>query len=634
MSTFKDKPIKFAAKPNRALLKSKHIRLGAILLLIISSYYFLSDMTGNVKRSAKEGEDALFEEKLNNLYKVQSFREDSDVTGLIDPKLINEITNEFKRINGAGGIPLASDSSNAKCINYIEYSQDPHGPLSSGHLKLPYQRPPKHCRTFASPAVEKLLLDLQERIDNPDLYRLIENALPNTLDTAILWYDTKREPFETFISTGDIHAEWLRDSTRQLSIYQKLTPYDQALADMVKGAINLQAGYIVNDPYCNAFHPPKRSDVKKGDSAKDKVNPKPNWNNVFECKYEIDSIASFLTLTREYFENTKDISVFTKDWFRALTNVIILIKRESSPTFKDENGQVLPFYYSFQRNTDIGTETLPLAGTGNPVNFGIGLVRSAFRPSDDACILQFFVPGNIQMQYELSAIWEILNSIKDELTIQIPEITAAKLQILLDDLKKYSDIISEAIQTHAIVNHPKYGKVYAYEVDGYGGSIFMDDANIPSLLSIPELTDQTSASDEIYQNTRKMILSKSGNPYYLKGPYFKGIGGPHIGIHNAWPMSLLVQIRTSDDDEEILELLELVLKTTGGLGLIHESINVMIPDGSSYTRPWFSWANSEFGKTILDLAERKPHLIFKEAFKNKPYYIGKDFKNSLNDEQN
>ncbi|KAH3681648.1 hypothetical protein WICPIJ_007374 [Wickerhamomyces pijperi] len=625
MNTFKDKPLDFTPKPNSTgltKLRYKHIRMGAILLLIISAFYFLSDITLNP--AEKEDYDDLFEQRLNNLYRVQSFTADPEINGLIDPELINEITNEFKRVNSPGSVPLSPGSSSSKCISYIEYSQHVHGPLSSGVLKLPYQRPPEHCRTFSSPAVEKLLEDLEARIANPDLYRLVENALPNTLDTAILWYDTNNLPFETFISTGDIHAEWLRDSTRQLSIYHKLAPFDSELADMIKGAINTQADYIVGDPYCNAFHPPRRSNVKKGESAKDKVNPRPDWNNVFECKYEIDSIASFLTLTREYYESTKDVTVFTKDWFRALANVIILVKRESSPTFKDEQGQVLPFYYSFQRNTDIGTETLPLAGTGNPVNFGIGLVRSAFRPSDDACILQFFVPGNIQLQFELSEIHKILKSLSDKLISEIPELST-KFQILLDDINKYSNIISEAIQDHAIVTHPTYGKVYAYEVDGYGGSIFMDDANIPSLLSIPELT-RTSASDQIYQNTREMILSKKGNPYYLNGPHFKGVGGPHIGIHNAWPMSLLVQIRTSNDDEEILELLELVLKNTGGLGLIHESINVMVPDGSSYTRSWFSWANSEFGKTILDLAERKPHLIFKDGYKKKPYSIEKDLK--------
>jgi meiotically up-regulated gene 157 (Mug157) protein len=52
----------------------------------------------------------------------------------------------------------------------------------------------------------------------------------------------------------------------------------------------------------------------------------------------------------------------------------------------------------------------------------------------------------------------------------------------------------------------------------------MDDANIPSLLALPIL-GFVPLSDKVYQNTRKMILEKSGNPYYLKGRGFKGIGG-------------------------------------------------------------------------------------------------------------
>ena len=113
--------------------------------------------------------------------------------------------------------------------------------------------------------------------------------------------------------------------------------------------------------------------------------------------------------------------------------------------------------------------------------------------------------------------------------------------------------------------------------------------------------------DKTYQNTRKMILSKEGNPYFLKGKVFEGIGGPHIGLQNAWPMSLLVQAMTSDDDEEIRRLLQAV-KQISPLGLIHESVNV--DKAKDYTRSWFAWANSVFAQTILDLAERKPHILF------------------------
>lgn len=91
--------------------------------------------------------------------------------------------------------------------------------------------------------------------------------------------------------------------------------------------------------------------------------------------------------------------------------------------------------------------------------------------------------------------------------------------------------------------------------------------------------------------------------------------GPHIGLSNAWPMSLLVQAQTSNSDTEIKECLALVLKASK-LGLIHESVDVN--NVGSYTRSWFAWANGVFAETILDIAKRKPHLIFKN---NKPYEI-------------
>ena len=75
-------------------------------------------------------------------------------------------------------------------------------------------------------------------------------------------------------------------------------------------------------------------------------------------------------------------------------------------------------------------------------------------------------------------------------------------------------------------------------------------------------------------------------------------------------MSLLIQAQTSDDDGEIKEGLDLVLKSAK-LGRIHESIDVQYI--GQYTRPWFAWANGVFAQTILDLAKRKPHLIFKDG---------------------
>lgn len=588
----------------------RRIKPGRIVLGIAIAFLIIYVIRG---LGADDEDDDYLNYKLEQLYSP-------------DPKIVAYSQNEAKKQQELDGDDdgyrykphrgkASPKSSSQKCESYLDFSEQYHEPFSEGPLELPYQRPKEKCRTFSSPAVEKVINDITTRIKDPDLARLFENALPNTLDSTILWHkkeDADSKYAQTFVVTGDIHAEWLRDAARQLSVYQGLSKYDDNLKELMRGAINTQASYILVSPYCNAFHPPPGSNIKKGSTHMDKVSPRPHWKYVFECKWEIDSLASFLTLTNEYYAATKDDTIFNTLWFNALSSILKVLERQSSPTF-DKDGKILPFYYTFQRDTNVGTETLPLAGTGNPVNFDTGLVRSAFRPSDDACIFQFFIPGNAHMAVELNKTAEILHSLREKLEEE-------ELPKFIEGTKKFGAQITSGIYEHAVFDHKVFGKVFAYEVDGYGGSVFMDDANIPSLLSLPDL-GFIDKDDPIYQNTRKMIVSKKGNPYFLQGNHFKGIGGPHIGIHNAWPMSLLLQIRTSDDDAEITENLQTVLQTTGNLGLIHESVHVNFPGGTRYTRPWFSWANSEFGKTILDLAQRKPSLIFKDEYAQKPYTI-------------
>lgn len=487
------------------------------------------------------------------------------------------------------------------CTEYTSYATMIHLPLSEGKLKLPYMRPPMECRTFRSSAIDTIIAKFDRKMKDRDLFRLFENTFPNTLDTTILWFNEDIEEPRTFVSTGDIHAEWLRDSARQVSVYQKFILEDPQLKLLIKGVILQQAEYILVAPYCNAFHPPKESNISRIPSSIDNVNPSPPWDHVYECKWELDSLASFFTLLNEYIENSKDYDILQ---YKSVINAISLIARvvqtQSRPTF-NENGDLIPTFYSFQRWTNSGTETLPLSGAGNPVNSKTNLIRSAFRPSDDACIYQFLIPSNMQLVVEIKKLVQCFKrqNHPDKLSID-----------LATHLLNVADKIETGINTHAVVTHPEYGKVFAYEIDGYGSVNIMDDANLPSLLSIPDI-GYCSKFDEVYQNTRKMILSTKGNPYYFDGKYFKGIGGPHVGLGKAWPMSLLLQIRTSDDDDEILKLLDLLKNTTAGLGLMHESVDVNSVHGVQYTRPWFAWCNSEFGKTILDLADRKPGLIFR-----------------------
>ncbi|PVH80337.1 glycoside hydrolase family 125 protein [Cadophora sp. DSE1049] len=505
---------------------------------------------------------------------------------------------------------LEPDPSYARaCPDYKRYSTFQHRPFSEGPMELPFQRPSIHCRTFTSPLVEKVIEDMTEKMVDKDLARLFENAFPNTLDTTVRWHvdgeavhtelkarssvDGKWGGAQSFVVTGDINAEWLRDSTNQLLQYQPLAKKDKKIFNLILGAINTQAEYVIESPYCNAFQPPPPSKLSATQNGQDDVvHPAYEPSFVFECKYELDSLAHFLALGNTFYNHTGSLEFLTPRWYKALDTLLEVLDQQSQSTFDSETGRFERNAYTFRRRTDQGTETLPLSGVGNPLNYGTGLIRSAFRPSDDATILGFYIPANAQMAVELKKTAEIL--------------TAAKNVGLSQLLEKRAQSITDGIWQHGVVAHKNYGRVFAYEVDGYGSQILMDDANVPSLLALP-IMGFLERTDPVYQNTRKMLLSKAGNPYYLEGRAFHGIGGPHVGLEHAWPMSLLLQAMTSDDDKEIMGCLNMVLSASG-LGLVHESINVnQVHD---FTRSWFAWANSVFAQTILDLAKRKPHLIF------------------------
>lgn len=500
-------------------------------------------------------------------------------------------------------------------------------------MELPFQRPAIACRTFESPLVEEVIDAMKQKMVDKDLARIFENAFPNTLDTTVRWHvdgdrsaavPNWRAPWQgaqSFIVTGDINAEWLRDSTNQLAQYQRLAKKDKAIENLILGAINTQAEFVIGSPYCNAFQPPPPSKLSPSNNGMDDVvHPAYEPSFVFECKYELDSLAHFLSLTNQFYSHTGFSDFLTPRWYNALETILEVLGQQSRPTF-NKDGDFRKNEYTFKRHTDAGTETLNLGGIGNPLNGGTGLVRSAFRPSDDATILGYFIPANAMMAVELRRCADMLKKAGGSKATEFVK----KVQI-------YSENIEAGVWEHGVVHHKKYGDVFAFEVDGFGSSILMDDANLPSLLALP-LLGFVDAKDETYQNTRKMILEKNGNPYYLKGKAFEGIGGPHIGLNNAWPMSLLVQAMTSDDDEEIMASIKYV-KNSSKLGLVHESVDVNFlksytskipqPDSAIFKSnppvgPWFAWANSVFAQTILDLAERKPHLLFGENAK--PYKI-------------
>ncbi|TGJ88025.1 hypothetical protein E0Z10_g793 [Xylaria hypoxylon] len=490
-------------------------------------------------------------------------------------------------------------SGRAACPSYSQYATQTHQPFSAGKYQLSSMRPEQACRKYTVPEVEKAIHNMKGLVKDPDLFRLFENAFPNTLDTTISWKgfaDNSTEEELTFVTTGDIIAMWLRDSANQLRSYKsflKANSSTDSLASLFRGAINLQARYIIQSPYCNAFQAPPESGLPpehNGAADTDVVSPPYSSSFVFECKYELDSISAFLQLSWDYYEKTRDAEFFGKfKWVEAVKTILGVAEGLLVGTYADD-GSVNTSPYTFQRTTTRVTETLSNDGLGNPVKSGTGLVRSAFRPSDDSTIYQLFIPANMQFSSYLGKSAEIM---------KVHDADLAK------KMRGFAASVRNGIDKHGKVKHATFGEIYAFEVDGFGSSNLMDDANVPSLLSAPIL-NFLDASDKTYQNTRKFALS-TWNPYYMHGPVINGTGGPHVGPGKAWPMSVITALLTSDDDSEIVAGLQTLVSSTAGLGLIHESVDTF--DASKWTRQWFSWANGLFGEMLLGIKDRKPELL-------------------------
>ena len=292
-----------------------------------------------------------------------------------------------------------------------------------------------------------------------------------------------------------------------------------------------------------------------------------------------------IRLAYNYWKITGDSSVFNDDWEKAMGLVIQTFKEQQ----RKEDG-VGP--YTFRRKTDRQLDTLNNDGKGNPVK-SVGLIVSSFRPSDDATTFGFLVPSNMFAITSLKQMAEIVEKVR-------------KNRTMANEARELAEEVGDAIQKHAIIEHPKYGKVYAFEVDGFGNAYFMDDANVPSLLAMPYL-DTIDLNDPIYQNTRKFVLS-GDNPYFFKGSAGEGIGGPHIGYDMIWPMSIIMRARTASDDQEIRYCLRMLRDTDADTGFMHESFHK--DDPSDYTRSWFAWVNTLFGELLVDLeAEGKINLV-------------------------
>ena len=431
------------------------------------------------------------------------------------------------------------------------------------------KRPAPETRKFTSKAVEEKIKAVKARIKDPKLAWMFENCYPNTLDTTCEFKMVNGKP-DTFVITGDIHAMWLRDSSAQVYPYVVLAKQDKELQQMLVGAINRQTACILIDPYANAINEgPTGSEWEK-----DRTQMK---KELHERKWEIDSLCYPIRLAYHYWKELGDASVFDANWEQAMEAVY--------RTFREQQRKEHKGPYRFQRVTERQGDTMLNDGWGAPVN-PVGLIFSAFRPSDDATLFGFLIPSNLFAISSLRQAAEILRTVRKNNDL------AARCEALAAE-------VEEAVKQYAIVEHPEFGKVYAYEVDGFGARVFMDDANVPSLLALPFL-GSVSIDDPIYQNTRRLVWSRH-NPYFFKGKAAEGIGGPHIGFDYVWPMSLIMRATTSKDEAEIRYCIETLRDTDGGTGLMHESFHK--DDGAKYTRSWFAWANTLFGELIVKLQE-------------------------------
>jgi len=396
----------------------------------------------------------------------------------------------------------------------------------------------------------------------PGLWDIFRRCFLNTIETTV-----QQEEGDTFVITGDIHAMWLRDSTAQVLHYLRFAD-DEAVAKMIEGLIARQAECILRDPYANAFNR-EPSDFKP-------YSDQPRANDwVWERKYEIDSLCYPIWLAGKYIAQTGSDAFLTERFAKALETVVSVFEteqhHESSP-------------YWFVRTDCPPSDTLTHSGRGEPVGY-TGMTWSGFRPSDDACRYGYLVPSNLFAAKVLQTAAELALRMGNEGLAQ--RANALREQI------------AQGVEEHAVIDHGKFGRIYAYEVDGLGKANCMDDANVPSLMSLPYL-GVCEKDDALYTNTRAFVLSAE-NPYYYEGKYAKGVGSPHTPEGYIWPIALCVQGMTSTDTGEIAEIVHTLMNTHAGTGFMHESFDPNAPE--QFTRSWFAWANSMFGELIYRLYE-------------------------------
>lgn len=399
-----------------------------------------------------------------------------------------------------------------------------------------------------------------ESLSDPIEKEMFRRCYLSTLETTV-----EHDEGDAFIKTGDIPAMWLRDSSVQVSHYVRLANADPDVRALIRSMLNRQFKCILIDPYANAFNK-----TANGWGHKDITV---NNDHVWERKYELDSLIYPLWLVNKYYHYTKDASVFDSLFFEAFA---LMIKTMQIEQHHDEKSP-----YSFKRVGEFAHDTLENDGKGAKTAY-TGMIWCAFRPSDDRCKYHYLVPANM---FASATLKQLLKNM-DDAGIDNP---------YKDEVELLVSQVDEGIAKYGII-HDEDGDRYAYEVDGYGNVSFMDDANVPSLMSLPYL-DYCSRDDELYLNTRRAVLSKK-NPFYFSGKFASGVGSPHTPENYVWHIALIIQALTSLDKVEIEGIRQILKNTTADTLFMHEGFNV--DDHFEFTREWFAWANTLYAIFIMD----------------------------------
>jgi meiotically up-regulated gene 157 (Mug157) protein len=424
--------------------------------------------------------------------------------------------------------------------------------------------------------VERFLKQTTPLIGDKELRRLFVNCFPNTLDTTVVPGTFDGKP-DTAVLTGDIAAMWLRDSSAQVWPYLALAAGDEPLRSLLEGVIRRQTRCLLIDPYANAF----MADLSAPPLPWSRLDETEMKQGVGERKYELDSLCYPIRLAHGYWKRTRDVQPFDARWQNAMRLVVTTMRAQQR-----KNG---PGPYHFQRMALTPTETLGERGFGNPVK-PVGLIASGFRPSDDACLLPFLVPSNLFAVTSLRQLAEMADVILHNSALAL-------------DASSLAAEVESALRQHAIAS-TSAGSIWAYEVDGFGAQVLMDDANVPGLLGLPYL--ESSPDEALYARTRAFVWSER-NPWFFCGMAGEGIGGPHEGKDMIWPMSQTMYALTSHSNVEIRHALTMLKISSAGSGFMHESY--FKDDPKNFTRAWFAWANTLFGELIANVAYTSPQLL-------------------------